>query len=202
MASKVAAVNTLDFERTKKCFHRRVIVTTPSRAHAGNDPLSFEQLPIGGAGVLHAPIRMMDQSLRWPPMHQRHRQGRFHQLAPKVMGKSPTDDSPTIKIHDHSQVQPSFICLDIGNIADPNLIASAGLSQLRKPIWSYRFIVEAISRLRPITSLLTTAEPELAPDPIDSLSAVVASTVTKLRLQPRRTVSTPTLLVNFTDLLG
>src|SRR5208337_3059770 len=92
--------------------------------------------------------------------------------------------------------------LDIGNIADPNLIASAGLSQLRKPIWSYRFIVEAISRLRPITSLLTTAEPELAPDPIDSLSAVVASTVTKLRLQPRRTVSTPTLLVNFTDLLG
>ena len=50
---------------------------------SGNDPLSFDRkFQSGGAGVVHAPIGMMDESLRWPPMHQGHRQGRSHQLAP------------------------------------------------------------------------------------------------------------------------
>jgi hypothetical protein len=86
---------------------------------------------------------MIDQALRWPAVHQSHRQGCGHQLSPKVMRKGPTDDPPTVKIHDHGQVQPTFIGLDIGDIADPHLIASGGFRQLGKPIRSDRFIMGA-----------------------------------------------------------
>jgi hypothetical protein len=62
--------------------------------------------------------------------------------------------------------------------------------------------MRAIGRLGPVTPLLATAESELAPDPIDSLAAVMASTLTKLNVQPWGAVSATTLLVNFTNLLG
>ena len=34
----------------------------------------LEPLAVSGAGILHAALGMMDQSLRWAAMHQGHRQ--------------------------------------------------------------------------------------------------------------------------------
>ena len=92
-------------------------------------------------------------------MHQGHCQGRGYKLGAKMMRKGPTDDSPTVKIHDDRQVQPAFLGLDIGDIAGPKLIASAGCRQLGKSMRRDRFIMGTIGRPRPVTPLLTAAEP-------------------------------------------
>ena len=99
------------------------------------------------------------QTLRWPAMHQGHCQGGGYKLGAKVMRKGPTDDAPTVKIHDDRQVQPAFLGLDISDIAGPKLIASAGCRQLGKSISCDRFIMGTIGRPRPVTPLLTAAEP-------------------------------------------
>ena len=82
---KPASIDALQLERTEKSFYCGIIVTTALTTHAGNDPVSLEQLPIGGASILHTPIGMMDETFRRPTMSQSQRQGRCHQLGAKVV---------------------------------------------------------------------------------------------------------------------
>jgi hypothetical protein len=62
----------------------------------------------------------------------------------------------------------------------PHLIASGGVRQLGKAIRRNRFGMIAVGSARPVTPLLATAEPQFAPDAIDSLAAVTVSTLAKL----------------------
>jgi hypothetical protein len=57
---KPASIDALQFERTEKGFHCRIIVTTAFTTHASDNAMRLEQLAVGGAGILHAPIGMMD----------------------------------------------------------------------------------------------------------------------------------------------
>ncbi len=129
-------------------------------------------------------------------MHQGHRQGRGYQLGTQVMREGPSDDSPTVQIHDHGQIQPAFLGCDVGDIAHPNLIAPGGFRQLGKPVRSDRFIMEAIGRLRPVTPLRSATQPELAPNPIDPFPAVLVPSISKLCMQPRGSIGTMEPKVN------
>src|SRR5208337_4182185 len=67
-------IDTLNFEGAEERFDCGVIVTRALAAHAGHQPMSFEQLPVGPAGVLDTTIGMMEQPLGGPAMPQRHLQ--------------------------------------------------------------------------------------------------------------------------------
>ena len=103
---------------------------------------------------------------------------------------------------DHRQVQPAFIGWDVGDIAHPNLIAPAGFGQLGKPVRSDRFLMGAVGRLRSVTPLCSAIKPELAPNPIDPFPAVLVPSIPQLCMQPRCSIGTTTLVVNFTDLFS
>ena len=47
------------FERAPKAFHQSVIVAVATVAHARNDSGLSQSLPVGEAGVLNAPVRVM-----------------------------------------------------------------------------------------------------------------------------------------------
>src|SRR3984893_3292525 len=54
-----AILEALGFKRSKKTFHRRVIVAVSLAAHTGSDAVEVERLAEALGGVLHPAIRMM-----------------------------------------------------------------------------------------------------------------------------------------------
>jgi hypothetical protein len=55
-----AILEALGFKRSKKTFHRRVIVAVGLAAHTGRDAVDVERLAEVFGGVLHPAIRMME----------------------------------------------------------------------------------------------------------------------------------------------
>src|SRR5438128_7641710 len=61
---KMNAMHQLAFEAAPKAFHQGIVVTVAAPAHARHDPGGGEALPVTFAGVLYAPVRVMNQSCR------------------------------------------------------------------------------------------------------------------------------------------
>src|ERR1700720_4670037 len=55
-----AILEALGFKRSKKTFHRRVIVAVSLAAHTGSDAVDVERLAEVFGGVLHPAIRIME----------------------------------------------------------------------------------------------------------------------------------------------
>jgi hypothetical protein len=55
-------MNVFDLERSKDALHRRIVQAVAAPAHRLDDAVPLQHGPIGLSGVLHAAVRMMDQT--------------------------------------------------------------------------------------------------------------------------------------------
>src|SRR3954452_8449101 len=62
-AVEAAVMDVLDLERGKDTLHRRVVQAVPASAHGLNDAVPLQHGSIRLSSVLHAAVRMMDQTL-------------------------------------------------------------------------------------------------------------------------------------------
>jgi len=62
-----------------------------------------------------------------PAQDHGHREGVLDEVGAHVVGDSPTDDTATVGVDDRRQIDLPFPRPQIGNIADPNLVQSAGI---------------------------------------------------------------------------
>jgi len=60
--SEGVIVKPFHFQLTPKRFHRGVVVAVSLSAHAANETIASQQLLILFAGILHAPVRMNQQT--------------------------------------------------------------------------------------------------------------------------------------------
>ena len=74
-------INLFGFQRTDTTFHRRIIVAIALTAHTNLKLMLGQQGLIVMAGILAAPVRMMDQARRRLAGFKRHLQGVTDQRA-------------------------------------------------------------------------------------------------------------------------
>jgi hypothetical protein len=132
------------FDRAKAAFHRGIVPTISLPAHGLDHPGCIEDLAVIGSGVLAAAIGMMDQAWRRLLPLDGHGQCRDRQIRPHVVTHRPADDLPCEKIEHDSQIEPSFLGWDIGDVSEPDSIRPLGDEFLGEPVGGNGPIMAAV----------------------------------------------------------
>ena len=115
-------VDPLGFQAPKEAFRNCVIETVALTAHAADEAMFFENFPIIVRSILAASIRVVQQTLSRISTAKGHLQRIYGQLTGHSGGGRPTDHLSVEKIQEHSQIQPSLIGGDVGDITNPGMI--------------------------------------------------------------------------------
>lgn len=138
------SMHTLGFERTKEALHHRVVIAVAFGTHAHLNLELGQHGLIGQAGVLAAPVGMVQQFLIRLASTKCHPKGRFHQTFLSMRGHCPAHDESGIDIEHHRQVQPAFSSPHGGNIGEPFPIRSRSRKIALQQIGSHRIAVATI----------------------------------------------------------
>ena len=132
------------FDRAKAALHWSVIPAISFPAHGLDHLNCIEELAVAGGGILAAAIGMMDQAGRRLLPLDGHGQCRDRQIRPHVVTHRPADDLPCEKIEHDSQIEPSFLGWDIGDVSEPDLIRPLGDEFLGEPVGGNGPIMAAV----------------------------------------------------------
>lgn len=99
-----AAMDEFSFQSAPEAFHHGVVVTVAPSAHAGNDAGLGEPLPVGGTGVLDAPVGVMHQSSRRPSLGQGHVQRGQRQRGGQRVIHRPADTAACAAVQHAGQI--------------------------------------------------------------------------------------------------
>ena len=144
---KTAAINELQLERAPEGFHGGVVVAAGFAAHRRQGLGLRQRVAVIGTGVLAAAVGMKHQFWWRLAMSLSHVPGREDQLGVNVLLHGPADDPTAIEVHNASQVEPAFVGMDVGDVADPDLVEGSGRGQLGQAIGSNGLVVVAVSGL-------------------------------------------------------
>src|SRR5258708_13423983 len=104
----MGTLHTLTLELSKKRFRGGVVVTIRVSAHTDLNTQLCQECLIPKAGVLTAPIRMVEQTGLWVPTSQGHMQSQGHHMLVLGSRHGPTNNHAGNQIQTHSQAEPSF----------------------------------------------------------------------------------------------
>jgi len=110
------------FETAEHAFDHGIVPTISSPTHATLHLMALQQGVIGLAGVLTAPIGVVQQPRRGLPTTNGHHQRGFHQRGLHRSGHSPLDDLAGKQIHDDRQIQPALLGGEIRDVTAPHAI--------------------------------------------------------------------------------
>lgn len=112
----------LTFETVEEILRDGIAARGTFWAHVlGNHEVS-ERLPVGGGGILHAAIRMKDESGIWILSKVGYAQGFQGKRHVDTFGKGILNDFPDASILDDCQVEPSHPGRNKRDVSHPNLI--------------------------------------------------------------------------------
>jgi hypothetical protein len=109
----------------------------------------LELSSVFNAGVLGAPIGMMQEAFRRKrlTMRQSHGQSVERKAGLEVLLHSPADNFAAVEIHDAGEIKPTLSGSNVGNIADPNLVNAGGRGLSGEAIGSDRMVMVAVGGL-------------------------------------------------------
>ena len=108
----------LSFEGAKETFDGCIVVTISFAAHGNRTHHSSlcQQSLILAAGVLTAPVRMMQQARRRLANGDGHLQSVNDQLPVQAITHGPAHNAPGVKVQDHCQIEPPLCGRHISDI--------------------------------------------------------------------------------------
>ena len=116
----VAMMNEFGLQAVEEAFHRGIIIAIGLAAHRCDHASSAECVAVGSCGIVDAAIGVVDQSVLWPLLLDRHRQRRGCEFDLHMISHGPADDLSAEEIHDGRQVQPTLRGRDVGDIGEPD----------------------------------------------------------------------------------
>ena len=120
------AVDLLVFEGSHEALGFGVVVRIAGAAHADAQAARLQSIGVGGAGILHAAVRVMDQAGRRVPGGQGHverfdRQARF-----EMVGERPAHDPAREGVEDHGEIDELPGQTHVSDVGRPDLIEAGG----------------------------------------------------------------------------
>ncbi len=112
-------IHQLCFKCSEETLYRGVVVAIPPSTHAWHDVVDGQQILESLAGVLAATIIVMNQWSLWLLTTQSHQQRRADQLLLHSLVHGPTDNASREQVKNHRQIEPSFLCGNVGDIGTP-----------------------------------------------------------------------------------
>lgn len=180
-----------------KGFHHGVVEAVSFAAHAYLYPPTGEQLPVGLAGVLPPPIRMMQEARIWLALGQGHAQRSMHETVITGSSHRPTDNQAAVDIQDQRHVQPAFLCPHSGHVGDPFFIKVAGREIAGQRVGSDGIRMLAVRGAAAMARALGT-ERSLAHQPLSSAAYALCM---QLRMHPQTAVRVTAAVRDALDLL-
>src|SRR5215216_3189480 len=98
------AVNQLGLQRGEEALGSRIVPASARAADAGANAVAGEHADVGGAQILTASVRMVDESNCWLTAGQRHVERVRGQLGAEMVGEGPAHHAPAECIQNDRQV--------------------------------------------------------------------------------------------------
>jgi len=118
----LGAMHPLILEAVEEALRRGVIPAVALPAHRTDHAVFLQPRLEGSACILASPVGMMDQPRCRLPAKHRHGQRINHDVRPHPRLERPPHDFPVEQIEHHSEIQPAFLCPDVGQVGRPDLI--------------------------------------------------------------------------------
>lgn len=119
---EVALIDQFDFQGAPKAFHGGIVIAAGASAHARDQAVVGERVPIEMTRKLAASVRMMDQSWCWSSLADGHGQSGEDERRIHACLHGPADQPSSVEVDDASDEQPAFIGGDVGDIRYPPLV--------------------------------------------------------------------------------
>ena len=117
----------LVFETVEPAFRWCIVPAVTLSTHRTSHAIFRQQRLKGMARVLTSPIRVMDQARSWPAPKPGHGQCVGHNISSHAWFQRPANHFPVKQIQNDGQVQPAFICPQVGDVGRPDFIRRAVL---------------------------------------------------------------------------
>src|SRR6266849_2465403 len=111
----------LALQRREEALAHGVVVGVAHRSHRRPHLRFLAAKPEGDRGVLRAVVGVMHDASSFA-LPERHVERGEHELGSQVLSHAPADDSATVGIEDHRQVQEPGPRRDVSNVGDPELV--------------------------------------------------------------------------------
>lgn len=123
-----------------KAFHGSIVqavaLAAPiSISWGSGDAMKPEQFSIIPAGILHAPVRMLDQPGRRTAVADRHLQGILAKGAFQALRHGPADDFHGGEVFDRGEIEPAFVGRNVRDIRKPHGVSRRDLELAVQQIW-------------------------------------------------------------------
>src|SRR5208337_385002 len=123
-----------------------VVIRVAGAAHADQDATLRQLFAIVGAGILHAPVRVMDEAWLGVSGDQGHVERLDGQARLEMVGERPADHLARKSVENDGEINKLLRQPDIGDVGDPNLIEPCGNKSARE-IGNDRELVAAVGRV-------------------------------------------------------
>jgi len=141
------------FEAAPEGFDEGIVVAVAFATHGSDEAVLSQDLPVSGAGKLHAAIRVDDKGCFRTALEERHAQGSDDETGIKDLVHGPADDAPSTDIQNGDEIEPALAGEDTGGISGPGLIGPVD-SEVWEPVGCDQSAVVAVGCLRPVFGAL------------------------------------------------
>ena len=121
----VATPDEFGLQRLEEAFDGGIVVTVAFPTHRHLEPVLAQQLLIVVGTILRPAIGVMNAAWWWPSDRDGHVQRPQGKILLHAVADGPANDAPREKVNDHGQIDPTFPCPDISDVARPLLVRPA-----------------------------------------------------------------------------
>jgi len=121
---KTVVIDKFVFERAGEGFDEGIIVAVGGTTHGSDQIMLGQDLAVGGAGELTAPIGVDDESPSRLTLAQGHAHRGDREWSIEDRAHGPAEHLPAAQIEDCDQIQPALAGEDSGSIGDPDLVGT------------------------------------------------------------------------------
>lgn len=140
------AVHFLLLQRAHEALGLGVVIRVAGAAHADQDAARLQPFAIVGAGILHAPVGVVDEAGLGVSGGQGHVERLDGQARFEMVGERPADHPARKGVENDGQIDELPGQPDISNVGDPDLIEAGGDKTARQ-IGNDRELMPAVGRV-------------------------------------------------------
>ena len=195
MAAIYAAIYQFTLYGLEKAFNHGIVPTIPLSTHAAQHVVFPKRGLKHLAGVLASPVTVVNETRRRVPPAHRHMERTQRQFCGHGTVHRPAHNRSGKQIHGHGQIQPAFLCRDVGDVAGPSRIRCLRRKISVQQVWSHWKNMLAVCGFDELATGFTV-QTKVTHQSSDSPDTVVMTPGRQFSLNPGRSIAPLVLMVD------